>query len=65
VRLFVALALLAVGGALREWLTPSVPPFRGRLAWFIEAAYVFAGQTVLLLLWVLLAIASAPADSWL
>lgn len=78
VRVLAALALLAIGGAVREWLTPATPPFRGRWAWFIEAVFSLAGSTGLLLLWVLLAVAlaatarfvwrhtsRAPADSWL
>jgi hypothetical protein len=71
------LALLAVGGAIREWVTPSAPPFEGRWAWLVETVLALAGSTGLVLLWVLLAVglsatarfvwrhaAKTPADRW-
>lgn len=74
----VALAVAALGLALREWLAPSVPPFTGRLAWIVELAFLLAGPIGLVLLWVLAAIAllaaarfvwrhtpKLPTDSWL
>ena len=78
VRVLAGLSVLAIGGALSEWLTPSNPPFRGRLAWIIEAVFALSGSLGLVVLWLLLAgalaiiasfiwrhTAKAPADRWL
>jgi hypothetical protein len=78
VRALVGTAFLAVGGAAHEWLSPSAPPFKGRLSWFTELVFTTAGSTGLILLWMLLALglaltarfvwrhtAKLPSDSWL
>lgn len=78
VRLLGGLSVLAIGGAILEWLTPSAPPFRGRLAWIIETVFALTGSTGLVVLWLLLAVAlattasfiwrhtaKAPTDRWL
>lgn len=77
VRLLVGLAFLALCGAALEWLTRSVPPFKGRWAWFVEVVFALTGPTGLIFLWVLLAIVlslaarfvwrhtpKTPADRW-
>ncbi len=78
VRVFVGLALLAIGSAVHEWFAPSSPPFKGRLAWFGESAFALAGSAGLVFLWLLLAVAmlvtarfvwrhtaKVPSDRWL
>ena len=78
VRLLVGVSVLAIGGAVFEWLKPSAPPFKGRLAWFVEAVFVITGSTGLVVLWLLAAVALAatarfiwrhaakvPTDRWL
>ena len=54
------------------------PPFKGRLAWFVEAVFAITGSTGLVVLWMLVAVALAatarfiwrhtakvPTDRWL
>jgi len=78
VRLLVGVSVLAIGGAVFEWLKPSAPPFKGRLAWFVEAVFAITGSTGLVVLWLLAAVALAatarfiwrhtakvPTDRWL
>ena len=65
VRLLAGLSILAIGGAVIEWLAPSVPPFRGRLAWIIEAVFALTGSTGLIVLWLLLAVALAATASFI
>lgn len=60
VRLLAVLGLFAIGGAFNEWFNPSTPPFKGRLAWLIEAIFAFAGTNGLVCLW-LLAVAALTA----
>ena len=78
VRLLAGLSVLAIGGAVIEWLVPSAPPFRGRLARITEAVFALTGSPGLIILWLLLAVAlaaiasfiwrhtaSVPTDRWL
>jgi hypothetical protein len=78
VRLLAGLALFAIGGAINEWLRPSTPPFKGRLAWVIETVFALAGTLGLIGLWLLVAVAFTatarfvwrhtarlPTDRWL
>lgn len=78
VRLLAGLAIFVTGGAINEWLTPSAPPFKGRLAWVIEGVFALAGTVGLVGLWMLAAVALAatarfvwrhtdklPTDRWL
>lgn len=59
IRILVLLALLAIAGAINEWLTPSAPPFKGRFSWMIEVVLALAGTTGLVGLWLLAAVACA------
>ena len=78
VRLLAGLALFAMSATVNEWLTPSAPPFRGRLAWVIESVFALAGTAGLVGLWLLVAVvltttarfvwrhtARLPTDRWL
>ncbi|MBK8525148.1 MAG: hypothetical protein IPL58_14600 [Betaproteobacteria bacterium] len=78
VRLLAGLALLTVIGAVREWAEPSLPPFKGRLAWIAELAFALAGSYGIIVLWLFAAIAlvlsakfvwrhtpRVPTDKWL
>lgn len=65
VRFLAGLSVLAIGGAVIEHLTPSAPPFRGRLAWIIEAIFTLTGSPGLIVLWLLLAVALAVAASFI
>lgn len=47
----VALAVTVTG--IITWLSPSPPPYRGRLAWVGEAAYEIVGPAGPALLWLL------------
>ena len=51
VRLLVLLAVIAVAIGAAEWLNPSPPPYRGRLAWVADVAFSPGGATGLALLW--------------
>lgn len=65
VRLLAGLSVLAIGGAVIEWLAPSAAPFRGRLAWIFEGAFALMGSTGLVILWLLLAVAFAATASFI
>lgn len=78
VRFLAGLALFATVAALSEWITPSAPPFKGRLAWVIEGVFALVGTAGLVGLWLLVAVALAvtarfvwrhtarlPGDRWL
>jgi hypothetical protein len=65
VRLLAGLAVFAIGGAVIEWLTPSYPPFRGRLAWIFEAVFALSSSTGLVVVWLLVAVALAATASFI
>lgn len=78
IRALVLLAIAALGGAVMESMSPSSPPFRGRLSWVAEMAYLLAGQSGLVALWLLVSLAliflarkvwrhapRVPGDRWL
>jgi hypothetical protein len=57
VRILAALSVLAFIGAVVQCMEPSVPPFRGRLAWIVEAVFSLMGSAGIVLLWSLLGVA--------
>lgn len=65
VRLLAGLSVLTIGGAVIEWLKPSAPPFRGRVAWIFEAVFALTGSTGLVVLWLLLAVALAATSRFI
>jgi hypothetical protein len=61
VRILAILSVLAFSGAVVHYLQPSVPPFRGRLAWIVEAVFSLMGSAGMVLLWSLLGVALAAS----
>lgn len=72
------LAIAALGGAVMESMSPTSPPFRGRLSWVAEAAYLIGGPSGLVALWLLVSLTfilmarkfwrhapRVPGDRWL
>ena len=51
VRLLVLFALLACFIGVRTWLSPSFPPYEGRLSWVTTVAFSVAGPAGVTLLW--------------
>lgn len=78
VRLFVLLAPIAIAIGVAEWLNPSQPPYKGRLAWVANTSVALFGAPGLALLWFVLAVVlvlaarfvwrhtpKVPSDRWL
>lgn len=77
-RLLALLALISLAFGVMEWVVPTPPPFKGRLAWVLEASVALAGPSAIAFLWFLLGLglllaarfvwrhtSKVPADRWL